>query len=362
MITLLIIAMNDQKEAACKGVNIFINNQKTGGVFLTEKDIKAILNKVEGGTIKGTLKKDINLNALEQGLRKNKWVSDVKIFFDGNDNLNVNVLEKAAVARIFTNQGTSFYIDMAGVAIPVSGQMQESLPVFTGFPHSKPVGAKDSVLLQDVVTLAQVISNDSFWTAQAAQIDMVPTCTQGCWEFDMVPTVGNHIIQLGSVADIHAKLRRLFIFYKNVMAKTGFDSYATVDVRFANQVIGRKTKGSSIDSAAYKQYVAAFLKRQSMADSIEAMPARIKAKPDSLQVLTAEMPGNNTSLKPVLSSVKKTTEPGTKKTPIVDNKTNKGKTVVKPITEKKVEEKPVPVTEVSPGVIQPKAVMPKRKN
>lgn len=365
MISVLMLAMNDEKEAACCGVDIYINSKKASGTFFNEKDVKTLLNKIEGGAIKGTLKKNIDLAILEQGIRKNKWVSDVKIFFDGNDYLNVNILEKTPVARVFTNQGTSFYIDMAGLSIPLSSQAQEGLPVFTGFPHSKPYGRGDSLLLQDVVYVAQIIKNDSFWTAQAAQIDMVPACAQGCWEFEMVPTVGNHIVKLGNVANMENKLNRLFVFYKKVMAKAGFDVYQTVDVRFANQVLGRRSKSTVIDSTVYKQYVAAFLKRRVATDTVENVVPQPVAKPDSVKNLKTVVAANKPVVKPVLPQVKMS-EATIAKKEVIETKEpvkKEPKKLVIQNEQKKTEvKKELPSATQLNSTQQPKALMPKKIN
>jgi cell division protein FtsQ len=54
--------------------------------------------------------------------------------------------------------------------------------------------------------------------AQISQIDITPSK-----EFEMIPTVGNHIIEFGDGTDYDAKFKKLFIFYKQVLAKTGMD-------------------------------------------------------------------------------------------------------------------------------------------
>ena len=78
--------------------------------------------------------------------------------------------------------------------------------------------------------------------AQVAQIDI----TAGK-ELELVPVVGNHIVKLGKAEEIDKKLNRLLLFYKNVLAKTGFDTYRTIDVQYAGQVIGIRGQGSGID-------------------------------------------------------------------------------------------------------------------
>jgi len=56
----------------------------------------------------------------------------------------------------------------------------------------------------------------------------------------MVPVIGNHLVEFGDGTDCAGKFHRLFIFYRDVLSRTGFDHYASVDLRFSGQVIGTR--------------------------------------------------------------------------------------------------------------------------
>ena len=106
---------------------------------------------------------------------------------------------------------------------------------------------KGKKLVDDMRRIGFYIANDTFWNAQIAQIDIV-----GDGAFEMVPTVGRHFIEFGAGDDYQQKFRRLFIFYKEVLSKTGFDKYSKIDVRYDKQVVGTKqgivTKADSIQA------------------------------------------------------------------------------------------------------------------
>jgi cell division protein FtsQ len=71
--------------------------------------------------------------------------------------------------------------------------------------------------------------------AQISQIDITPVK-----EFEMIPTIGNHIIEFGDGSNYEAKFKRLFIFYKQVLAKTGMEKYERIKVQYNNEIIGVK--------------------------------------------------------------------------------------------------------------------------
>ena len=71
--------------------------------------------------------------------------------------------------------------------------------------------------------------------AQVAQVNIEPNGT-----FQMVPTLGDHTVLLGSVDQLEDKLNRLFTFYKKVWIGSGINAYQVIDCRFDHQVVALK--------------------------------------------------------------------------------------------------------------------------
>ena len=266
MLTLLIAAVGKQKRNTCKDFAITIKGNNDD-LFLSKADVLKTLKAATNGNIKGQSKKSFNLLRLENLLEENEWVKDAQLYFDNKDVLHVSVVERQPIARIFTSGGKTFYIDDDVQMMKLSGKRTAVLPVFTGFPDKKIQTKKDSVLLHDVKITAQLINNDSFWMAQVAQIDMKPSEADDGWEFEMIPVVGNHIIKLGDGNNILQKFNRLFIFYKEVLSRTGFNKYKTIDVRYAGQVIGGKSENPKVDSVRLRKSV------ENMLEQIKKMEA-----------------------------------------------------------------------------------------
>lgn len=247
LLVLLVAAIGKKKRGHCSDYVITIKGVQNN-FFIDEKDVTKIMMNVMGGKIKGQKIADFNLKRLEQLLEDNTWIGDAELYFDNRDVLHVSVNEREPVARVFTMNGNSFYIDSTARRMPLSDKMSARVPVFSGFPDKKVLTKKDSAMLNDMKKTAMFILDNPFWMSQAEQIDIV-SCGNNCWQFEMVPTVGNHIVRLGNGDDIEKKFHRLFVFYKEVLSKSGFDKYNTIDVQFAGQVIGSKEKPAKVDSA-----------------------------------------------------------------------------------------------------------------
>lgn len=230
---LLVAAVNSQSNKTCKGYSIKVKG-KADEWFLDKKDIAALLTAQ--GSLQGKAIKNFDLRKMENQLKNNVWVKDAELFFDNSRVLQVQVEERMPLARLFTVTGNSFYIDTSGEKLPLSDKFSARLPVFTGFPSEKDkLSSADSVLMRDIITLGDFLTHDEFWMAQVSQVDIQPDRS-----FEMIPVVGNHIIQFGTAVDYEKKFKRLLLFYQQVLSKTGMDVYQKLNVRYARQVIGVK--------------------------------------------------------------------------------------------------------------------------
>jgi cell division protein FtsQ len=266
MLTLLIAAIGKQKKDHCKDYTIRIKGVQHN-FFVDEKDVLKLLTVAAKGNVKGQAKSSFNLQQMERLLEANVWIKDAELYFDNRDVLHVSITEREPIARLFTLTGRSFYIDETGKMMPLSDKLSARVPVFTGFPE-KVLSVRDSVLLKEVKNTAVFILHDPFWMAQTAQIDITQERN-----FEMTPVVGNHVVLLGDGENIERKFHRLFIFYKNVLSKAGFDKYKAINVQYAGQVIGVNNTGSSkVDMKQLKLNVEKLLlqAREVQSDSVIA--------------------------------------------------------------------------------------------
>ena len=256
MLTLLVAAIGKKNKELCSDYTITIRGTQNN-FFIDEKDITKLLITATGSDLKGKKLTEINLQQLEELLRDNVWIQNAELWFDNRNVLHVLVNEREPVARIFTSTNNSFYIDSTEKTMPLSDKMSARVPVFTNFPDVKTLTAKDSLLLNDVKRTAVYIMNNPFWMSQVAQIDITP---EG--NFEMIPVVGNHLVKLGDGKEIEKKFNRLMIFYKQVLSRSGFETYKTVDVQYEGQVIGTKnvTGKNSVDSARLRRNIESLLK------------------------------------------------------------------------------------------------------
>ncbi|MEP7142633.1 MAG: hypothetical protein ABI707_07175 [Ferruginibacter sp.] len=234
-VVLLVAAIQQKDAKKCTEVNI--NIKGVSNIFFVDKnDVLNTIISISGGKPVGKQVGSFNLKAMETALQKNVWIKNAQLFFDNNENLQVNVLEREPAARVFTTMGSTFYIDSSIAMLPLSEKFSARLPVFTNFPSDKKVLLKaDSNLLRDILTISTAIREDSFYMAMIDQVDITAQRT-----FEMIPKFGNTIIVFGDAKNAAEKLGKLQLFYKEVMLKAGWNKYSEINVQYNKQVVAKR--------------------------------------------------------------------------------------------------------------------------
>ncbi|HEX9510893.1 MAG TPA: hypothetical protein VF939_10435 [Puia sp.] len=350
VLVLLVAAIKYRNNKTCKGYKIEISGP-SGELFIGKKEINGLLASAGAGQWKDRPTQSFDLRRMESVLEKNVWIRDAQLFFDNNGVLQVNVIEREPAARIFTESGNSFYIDSSGVQLPLSDKLPVKLPVFTDYPAPGiRQHGEDSVLTVQIRQLSAFIRNDPFWMAQIAQIAI--TSDRG---FELVPTIGNHVIEFGDGDDYQQKFHRLFVFYKEVLSRTGFDKYSRIDVAYAGQVVGTRkgSEGTRFDSLQGMKNIQQLIRtaQQLQADTVRQQNVRpLERNTQTEQTLTnydlipdspsyEKPPARPADNHPISNTVRTASGPASVRTP---GNPDRGKT--------------------NPGKPNPKAVMPPKKH
>ena len=255
-LSLLIAAMETRNSKPCSDVKIAIVAGKNV-MFVDRKDVSNKLKSI-GGVLIGKPLKDFDLQRMEDSLEADPWVRNAELYFDNNRVLQVKVTEKEPIARVFTSKGNSFYLDTTLSRLPLSEKFTPMLPVFTGFPSEKSKWKRsDSILLGQMKDISLFLATDSFWMAQIDQVDINVQK-----EFVMVPKIGEHMILFGDGKEVQNKFKKLYVFYDEVLSKTGWSKYSTVNVGYKGQIVAARKEAKEIrsDTTLARQQVKLMIK------------------------------------------------------------------------------------------------------
>ncbi|RYE24987.1 MAG: hypothetical protein EOP51_05570 [Sphingobacteriales bacterium] len=218
-----------QEKKKIKGISINIKNDKYG--FIDKQQVKDILLNDRHINLMATDMGKVDVHKMEGIITSNPWVANAQVYIDNKQIMHVNVTQRVPVARLFEQNGNSYYLDHTLKSMPLSDKYVHYTTVVTNVPELKDDSAGNSFKAQ-IVSLVSFIDRDTFWNAQVSQLIVNDDRT-----FEIVPVLGNQKILIGDTSNMKAKFSNLFVFYKKVLNRIGWDKYEVLDVRFNGQVV-----------------------------------------------------------------------------------------------------------------------------
>lgn len=236
---LLFAAMRSRQQEELQGVVVKIE-AVDGKIFIDEKAVISILSAEANGKLAGNKLSQFNLRNMESRLRKEVWIEDAELYIDNEQLLHVKISERVPVARVFDVQGSSYYLDSAGMQLPLSNADRADVPVFTNIPVLNANNKSYyNATIADVIEMANLIRRDEFWNAQAASVNLVSGN-----KYEIYPAIGFHIVEWGTAEKTRQKLDKLKIFYREILAKRPLTEYSKLSVAFDDQVVAVKGGGN----------------------------------------------------------------------------------------------------------------------
>lgn len=199
--------------------------------------------KDQGIDLAGTSLGEVDAPAIEQRLRNIPCVANAEVYHTMDGVLHVKVRQRVPIVRVFNRDGSSFYIDKEGFAMPLNRDYTARVLVVSG--HLQELGAtygvrsvlgNDSLMHRfrsdDIHRLAMFLHNDPFWNAL---IDQVYVNSEG--EFELIPKIGAQRVLIGDGSELAERFAKLRIFYDKGIPKADWRRYARIDLRFADQIV-----------------------------------------------------------------------------------------------------------------------------
>lgn len=212
--------------------------------FVDREQILNLLNSRKD-SILGRPTGSISIEKIEKKISSIHEVKTVEAFFNITGALNIYVDQRNPIMRVIPDEGGDYLVDdegyvfrkstiyaprlhIVGGDITISRRMLEGTSIFDTAAFHKTV-------LRDIYELLTYIDNDDFWSAQIDQIYV-----DSKQQIEMISRIGSHTIQLGSIDNYETKMRNLLAFYEQVLPKTGWNRYSTINIAFKDQIICKK--------------------------------------------------------------------------------------------------------------------------
>lgn len=225
IIAIVLYAFSSTRSAHRKLAAVQMNFENSTNLLISRSVVLKEINHFVKA--KETPKKSIDnavLLHLENKLLENKLIKEATVFLSLDDTLHIVISQKLPIARVIGTK--NYYIDSAGVKMPLSHNYTERVPLVYGNFSEKEL--KELKILLDEIAANTLL-----------QKQLVAIYKKGNqYEFD--GRLGNQRVIFGALNNIKKKLKKLEIFYKYAWSKKRINKYKKINLKYHNQVICTK--------------------------------------------------------------------------------------------------------------------------
>jgi cell division protein FtsQ len=195
-------------------------------------------------TMTGRQLREINLEEIEELIRKNHYLRQADASITVNGVLKISAIQRKPSLRMISEDLSCWYIDEEGVIMPVKTGYAAYVPILSsnrGFPGKNMISSGENVHSLDLeqvehaLLLCNYLKKNDFANAL---IDQVVLSESG--EFELIPKIFGPAIILGSIDNIDRKFEDLFWIYKKVLPEKGWEYYKKIYLKYENQVVCSK--------------------------------------------------------------------------------------------------------------------------
>jgi cell division protein FtsQ len=227
------MAFSSQRLAKVKCGEVKVVIPENSPRIVDEDEISRLIGKLDAGLLNRQLY-SINTEKVESGLEKISSIRNAEVFrqfsvenFQLKGKLIIEVEQREPLFRVL-NGKDDYYMDREGVRIDGNGEFTMHVLLVTG-------EVDEQFARERLLPMIRFIDHDDFWKVQIQQLNVV----EG-GEVEVVPLVGDQLVEFGEPEGYRNKLRNLKALYEQGFAETGWARYDTISLKFENQVVCSK--------------------------------------------------------------------------------------------------------------------------
>ncbi len=234
MASLLILSVNRKAKSGVTQVQIEIEQLSGKRNLVDKKDVLKAFRNHLGFDIEMASIQELKIVELEELLQKDNRVEEAEVYIDSKNRIHVQLKQREPIVRVHAESGKRYYLDKDGNKVPLKKKSAIRVPIASGSIGDYQDGfleAKQRSALQDVFELMTKVKEDPFLDALVEQIFV-----EKDGEITLIPKLGREKIKFGAFEDVEEKFYKLKVFYKEGLPREGWDKFASLDLRYRNQV------------------------------------------------------------------------------------------------------------------------------
>jgi cell division protein FtsQ len=211
--------------------------------FVSAEAVRKIIDgsgiRTQGHPVEGISTRD-----LEFGIERDPYVKNAEVYINVEGKLLVDIEQRRPLIRVMPDGRKGFYIDRDQMILPLSPGYSPMVLLLTGhvkIPETKDAqgnrmaDAGNGEELRNLIGFAKLVTEHPFWSNQIVQLYRSPN-----GDYELIPRVGAHQVQFGSLDDYETKLENLKLLYDQGLKKYGWNSYDKINLKYSTQIICTK--------------------------------------------------------------------------------------------------------------------------
>ena len=216
--------------------------------FLTEKELLDRL-KIRNLFRQQMAVGELKIHTIERNIKVMPEVKKVEVYKHIGNKWEIQLELRKPIARIFNQQGQSYYLDQDGFMMYRSALHTARVLVFSGAindPYNPRLHCsfinngtlKSSQKIDQIYRISNYVCNDPLMHKLIGQIHLLKN-----GDFVLIPLLGDQKIIFGAAPNselVQDKFERLKHFYKEALPHEGWNKYKEISVKYEGQIVCRK--------------------------------------------------------------------------------------------------------------------------
>jgi cell division protein FtsQ len=226
-------------------VRINIQRGQNIDELISKQEIDSIVHS-HFGLLQGTPMNQIDVSAIQVAVNRHPAIQSCYVHMGVDGILNIDIQQRAPMFRVMNSDGSGFYIDTLGQSFNLLDRAVAYVPIYTvegvmgamQYPATKEYYDENTLgltYLDELVVFGNHVRKNADLKDWTEHIHLTAAGT-----LEVVPRIGRHVIDYGSIYNLEMKTKMLFQFYRSQVHITDLEKYSRINLNFENQVICEK--------------------------------------------------------------------------------------------------------------------------
>ena len=245
--SIVLWAFSISKHNAQPVPEVRVNIQRGQNVdeLISKQEIDSIVHS-HFGLLQGTPMNQIDVSAIQVAVNRHPAIQSCNVHMGVDGILNIDIQQRAPMFRVMNSDGSGFYVDTLGQSFNLLDRAVAYVPIYRvegvmgamQYPATKDYYDENTLgltYLDELIAFGNHVRKNTDLKDWTEHVHLTAMGT-----LEVIPRIGRHVIDFGSIYNLEMKTKMLFQFYRSQVYITDLEKYSRINLNFENQVICEK--------------------------------------------------------------------------------------------------------------------------